>query len=53
MKSMYQLEKRAEREIDLIEQDESMTQEEKRKAIKEVYEELREAEQDIADNFIL
>ena len=43
---MYQLEKRAEREIDLIENDESMTQREKRIAIKEIYDELRDAERE-------
>ena len=44
MKSFDNLYKRAEREIKLIEQDDSMTDEEKRKAIKEIYQELREVE---------
>jgi hypothetical protein len=50
MKGLYQLEKRAEREIDLIEQDSSMTQKEKRRAIKEIYEELRDAEKEFEDD---
>lgn len=41
---MRTLEERAEHEINLIKQDESMTEEEKAEAIKEVYEELREIE---------
>ncbi len=44
MKSFDNLYKRAEREIKLIEQSDSMTDEEKRKAIKEIYQELREVE---------
>jgi hypothetical protein len=50
MKSLYQLEKRAEREIDLIENDDSMTQKEKRRVIKEIYDELREAEKEFEND---
>jgi len=39
---MKTLLERAEHEIELIEQDESMDDEEKRQAIKEIYEELKE-----------
>jgi len=39
---MKTLEERADAEVMLIEQDESMTDEEKSKAIREVYEELEE-----------
>jgi len=46
MKSLDNLYKRAEREIELIEQDDLMTDEEKRKAIKEIYQELHEAERE-------
>lgn len=49
MKSMWSIEKRAEREIDLIEQDDSMDAEEKRLAIKEIYAELRDIERDMQD----
>lgn len=38
------MEERAEHEIELIEQDESLTDEEKKQAIKEVHEELQEYE---------
>ena len=51
MKSLDRLHDRAEREIELIEQDDSMDTEEKRQAIKEVYAELREAERDFNDGF--
>jgi GH35 family endo-1,4-beta-xylanase len=46
MKSLYQLRKRAEREIKLIENDYSMSSKEKKEAIKEIYEKLREAEKE-------
>ncbi len=46
MKNLNRIHERAEHEIDLIEQDESMTDEEKRLAIKEVYQELRDIERE-------
>jgi hypothetical protein len=42
MRSLDRLEARAEREIEFIEQDDSMNAEKKRQAIKEIYAELRE-----------
>jgi DNA-directed RNA polymerase alpha subunit len=50
MKSLYQLRKRAEREIKLIENDYSMSSKEKKEAIKEIYEELREAEKEFEND---
>ena len=50
MISLYRLEARAEREIELIEQDDSMDAEEKRQAIKEIYAELREIERDMCED---
>lgn len=50
MRSLYRLEERAEREIELIEQDDSMDAEEKRQAIKEIYAELREIERDMRED---
>ena len=41
---MKTIEERAEHEVELIEQDENLTDEEKRQMIKEVYEELQEYE---------
>jgi hypothetical protein len=49
MRSLDRLEARAEREIELIEQDDSMDAEEKRQAIKEIYAELREIERDMCE----
>lgn len=46
MKNFMSLEERAERVIELIEQDDSMTYEEKRRAIRDIYEELRDVESD-------
>jgi hypothetical protein len=43
---MIDLEERAEREIELIEEDETLTPEEKRRAIAYVVQELREALRD-------
>jgi aminoglycoside phosphotransferase len=40
---------RAEREIELISNDESITDEEKRQSIKEIYAELRETEREMRD----
>ena len=51
MKSLDRLHDRAEREIELIEQDDSMTDYEKKQAIKEIYAELREAERDFNDEY--
>ena len=50
MRSLDRLEARAEREIKLIEQDDSMDAEEKRQAIKEIYAELREIERDMCED---
>ena len=50
MRSLDRLEARAEREIELIEQDDSMDAEEKRQAIKEIYAELREIERDMCED---
>ena len=50
MRSLDTLEARAEREIELIEQDDSMDAEEKRQAIKEIYAELREIERDMCED---
>lgn len=50
MRSLDRLEARAEREIELIEQDDSMDAEEKRQAIKEIYAELREIERDMYED---
>lgn len=48
---MKTLEERAEHQIELIEQDESMTEEEKRIEIKDIYEQLKEYERErIEDN---
>ena len=44
---MKTLEERADHEVALIEQDEAMTDKEKRQAIREVYEELREMQENI------
>jgi len=43
---MKTMEERAEHEIELIEQDDSMDEKEKRKAIKEIYEQLKEYERE-------
>ncbi len=50
MISLDRLEARAEREIELIEQDDSMDAEEKRRAIKEICAELREIERDMCED---
>jgi len=50
MRSLDKLEARAEREIKLIEQDDSMDAEEKRQAIKEIYAELHEIERDMCED---
>ncbi len=50
MRSLDRLEERAEREIELIREDDSMTAEEKKKAIKEIYAELREIERDMCED---
>jgi hypothetical protein len=50
MRSLDRLEAMAEREIELIEQDDSMDAEEKRQAIKEIYAELREIERDMCED---
>ena len=44
------MERRAEHEIELIEQDDSMSDEEKRVAIKEIYKDLKEIEKDYERN---
>jgi len=50
MRSLDRLEARAEREIELIEQDDSMSAKEKREATKEVYAELREIARDMCED---
>lgn len=50
MRSLDRLEARAKREIELIEQDDSMDAEEKKQAIKEIYAELCEIERDICED---
>ena len=46
MKNLEALSEKAEHEIALIEEDEVMTSDEKRRAIKEIYQELHEAERE-------
>lgn len=46
---MKTLEERADHEVTLIEQDEVMTDKEKRQAIREVYEELSEMQENTRD----
>ena len=46
MKNLYTLHERAEREIKLIEEDDSLTDNEKREIIKEIYQELQNAEEE-------
>ena len=46
MKNLYTLHERAEREIELIEEDDSLTDNEKREIIKEIYQELQNAEEE-------
>jgi hypothetical protein len=50
MRNLDRLEARAKREIELIEQDDSMDAKEKRQAIKEIYAELRDIERDMCED---
>jgi len=46
MKNLDALHERAEREIELIEEDDSLTDNEKREIIKEIYQELQNTEEE-------